>query len=110
MVEAPNRRAPVRIASMWRPGLLGRATRPAAGLRGMLAVQQGERSHLVAAVQQRLAANRLCVAVDGEFGPRTRRALVAFQRARGLASDGVVGAHTWGALVSSGRMRSQARC
>jgi hypothetical protein len=24
--------------------------------------------------------------------------------------DGVVGAHTWGALVSSGRMRSQARC
>ena len=62
------------------------------------------------AVQQRLAANRLCVAVDGEFGPRTRRALVAIQRARGLASDGVVGAHTWGALVSSGRMRSQARC
>lgn len=41
MVEAPNRRAPVRIASMWRPGLLGRATRPAAGVRGMLAVQQG---------------------------------------------------------------------
>ena len=29
MVEAPNRRAPVRIASIWRPGLLGKATRPA---------------------------------------------------------------------------------
>jgi cell wall-associated NlpC family hydrolase len=49
-------------------------------------------------------------AVDGDFGPRTRRALVAFQRARGLAPDGMVGAHTWGALVSSGRMRSQAKC
>jgi NlpC/P60 family/Putative peptidoglycan binding domain len=110
MVEAPNRRAPVRIASIWRPGLLGRATRPAAGLRGMLAVQQGERSHAVAAVQQRLVANRLCVAVDGAFGPRTRRALVAFQRDRGLAPDGVVGPHTWGALVSSGRQRSLARC
>ena len=34
MVEAPNRRAPVRIASIWRPGLLGKATGPAAGLRG----------------------------------------------------------------------------
>jgi NlpC/P60 family/Putative peptidoglycan binding domain len=110
MVEAPNRRAPVRIASMWRPGLLGKATRPAAGLRGMLAVQQGERSHAVAAVQQRLAANRRCVAVDGEFGPQTRRALVAFQRDHGLTADGVVGASTWGALVTYGRQRSPARC
>ena len=51
MVEAPNRRAPVRIASIWRPGLLGKATRPAAGLWGMLPVQLGERSKAVAAVQ-----------------------------------------------------------
>ena len=110
MVEAPNPRAPVRIASMWRPGLLGRATRPAAGLRGMLPVQLGERSNAVAAVQRRLAANRICVAVDGEFGPRTRRALMAFQRAHGLTADGVVGKHTWGALVTHGRQRSSARC
>jgi peptidoglycan hydrolase-like protein with peptidoglycan-binding domain len=110
MVEAPNRRAPIRIASIWRPGLLGRATRPAAGQRGMLPVQLGERSKAVAAVQQRLAANRRCVAVDGEFGPRTRRALVAFQRDHGLVPDGVVGARTWGALVTHGRQRSPARC
>ena len=110
MVEAPNRRAPVRIASIWRPGLLGRATRPAAGLGGLLPVELGERSRAVAAVQQRLAANRLCVAVDGEFGPHTRRALVAFQRAHGLTPDGVVGRGTWGALVTYGRQRSPARC
>jgi peptidoglycan hydrolase-like protein with peptidoglycan-binding domain len=110
MVEAPNRRAPVRIASIWRPGLLGRATRPAAGLRGLLPVQFGERSNAVAAVQARLAANRVCVAVDGDFGPRTHRALVAFQRTRGLTPDGVVGAATWGALVTHGRQRSPARC
>ena len=42
MVEAPNRRAPVRIASIWRSGLVGKATRPAAGLRGMLPVEPGE--------------------------------------------------------------------
>jgi hypothetical protein len=110
MVEAPNPRAPVRIASIWRPGLLGRATRPAAGLRGMLPVQLGERSTAVAAVQQRLAANRRCVDVDGEFGPQTRRAVMAFQRAHGLTPDGVVGKGTWGALVTYGRQRSPSRC
>jgi hypothetical protein len=35
----------------------------------MLPVQLAERSNAVAAVQQRLAANLRCVAVDGEFGP-----------------------------------------
>jgi NlpC/P60 family/Putative peptidoglycan binding domain len=109
MVEAPNPRAPVRIAAARRPGLLARATRPAPG-RAMLPVQFGERSKAVATVQQRLAANRVCVAVDGDFGPLTRRAVIAFQRAHGLAADGVVGSRTWGALVTFGRQRSLARC
>lgn len=110
MVEAPNRRAPVRIASIWRPGLLGKATRPASGVRGMLSVEPGERSKAVAAVQQRLAANLRCVTVDGEFGPRTRRALIAFQRDHGLPADGVVGRGTWGKLIANGRQRSPNRC
>ncbi|MCX7932278.1 MAG: peptidoglycan-binding protein [Rhodovarius sp.] len=36
---------------------------------------------------------------DGIFGPRTRDALIAFQRSRGLAPDGVVGPRTWAALA-----------
>ena len=75
MVEAPRPGRTVRIASIWRPGMLGRATRPAAGLRGLLPVQLGERSNAAAAVQRRLAANGICVAVDGEFGPLTRKAV-----------------------------------
>jgi NlpC/P60 family/Putative peptidoglycan binding domain len=110
MVEAPNRRAPVRIASIWRPGLLGKATRPAAGLRGMLPVEPGERSNAVAAVQRRLAANQRCLTVDGEFGPRTRAAVIAFQRDHGLTPDGVVGKGTSGKLVTYGRQRSPSRC
>jgi hypothetical protein len=110
MVEAPNPRAPVRIASIWRPGLLGKAIRPASRVRGMLSVEPGERSKAVAAVQQRLAANLRCVTVDGEFGPRTRRALIAFQRDHGLPADGVVGRGTWGKLIANGRQRSPNRC
>ncbi len=37
-------------------------------------------------------------AVDGKWGARTRRALVAFQRAQGLPADGEFGAQTWVAL------------
>ena len=36
--------------------------------------------------------------VDGHFGHRTHRAVVSFQRAKGLAPDGLVGPKTWAAL------------
>jgi peptidoglycan hydrolase-like protein with peptidoglycan-binding domain len=36
--------------------------------------------------------------VDGVYGPRTRQAVIAFQRSRGLKPDGVLGARTYTAL------------
>ncbi len=37
-------------------------------------------------------------AVDGVFGAKTKKAVMAFQRAQGLDPDGVVGPKTWAAL------------
>ena len=38
------------------------------------------------------------VSIDGKFGPNTKAALMAFQKAHGLATDGVAGAKTRQAL------------
>ncbi|MFQ3684939.1 DUF4157 domain-containing protein, partial [Roseiflexus sp.] len=38
--------------------------------------------------------------VDGIFGPKTRQATIDFQKAHGLAPDGIIGPLTWGALES----------
>lgn len=47
--------------------------------------------------------------IDGEFGGKTKNAVVAFQMENRLAADGIVGAKTWGALLKKLKQREEVR-
>jgi peptidoglycan hydrolase-like protein with peptidoglycan-binding domain len=49
--------------------------------------------------QRFLCTQGFQLTVDGDFGTKTHDATTAYQRARGLAADGVVGSKTWYSAV-----------
>jgi hypothetical protein len=46
-------------------------------------------------VQKLLNRGGAGLVVDGIFGPKTKRAVIEFQRPRNLSTDGIVGVNTW---------------
>lgn len=58
----------------------------------------GDTGSKVEDVQRALNKHGFTCTVDGDFGPNTEKAVKAFQAARGMAADGIVGAKTWAAL------------
>lgn len=69
---------------------------------GQPLLRLGSASPAVVTLQQQLNAAGAALAADGQFGPATQRAVVAFQKAAGLAPDGIVGPKTWGRLQAGG--------
>ena len=53
----------------------------------------------VAALQGALKYKGYSLSVDGDFGTNTQKQVKAFQKIKGLAQDGIVGAKTWKALL-----------
>jgi peptidoglycan hydrolase-like protein with peptidoglycan-binding domain len=62
-------------------------------------IKEGDKNHPVETLQYLLRAHGSTVVVDGIFGVRTDAAVRAFQTSKHLIVDGLVGAHTWGALL-----------
>jgi Putative peptidoglycan binding domain/N-acetylmuramoyl-L-alanine amidase len=67
---------------------------PGVRKRGMHGGKSGPGA-FIAMIQRRLNAWGAGLTVDGDFGPKTEAAVIAFQKRRGLSSDGVVGPVTW---------------
>jgi lysozyme family protein len=75
----------------------------------LITVKRGSTGQAVRAVQDQInfrnGKNGHTLNVDGNFGPRTERAVRAFQRAiaaeiPGFPVDGIVGPRTWQALIT----------
>lgn len=63
-------------------------------------IKQGNKGFTVVAVQMLLSKHDFSVKyTDGDFGPDTLAKVKAFQKAKGLTADGIVGANTWAALL-----------
>jgi len=63
-------------------------------------IREGSTGAAVTKCQQLLAAKGFSPGgIDGDFGPHTLAAVEAFQHAKGLTVDGIVGPMTWNALL-----------
>ena len=66
----------------------------------MPVVKLGDSGDAVKTLQTKLnALGYNCGEADGVFGQNTLNAVIAFQTAKGLVADGVVGKLTWAALL-----------
>ena len=80
----------------------GAAADSAAAAAAQPAVYSGSRGESVKTLQERLNAKGFNAgSVDGIFGKNTQAAVMAFQKANGLAADGIVGKLTWAKLYDT---------
>ena len=66
-------------------------------------LRRGDKGDAVRELQTMLVAQGYDLpgsGIDGDYGPETRGAVLAFQDDRGLKMDGIVGPETWAALES----------
>ena len=88
------------MKNMRRDGAVSSQPAPSVAPVGVLpfsALRQGSKGPNVLRLQDRLG-----LLADGVFGPKTRDAVIAFQKTKQLLPDGVVGAMTWATLFPTG--------
>lgn len=62
---------------------------------GLPMLQKGSAGDAVRILQRLLTLLGIATTVDGQFGPKTEAQVKAFQKARKLKEDGIVGPKTW---------------
>lgn len=71
-------------------------------LKARIPLRQGFEGNVVQEMQTLLEARGFDIGTpDGDFGPKTKAQVIAFQRSKNLAADGIVGAATWAALEAT---------
>jgi lysozyme len=68
-------------------------------LKGRIPLRQGYEGDVVQTMQQLLKSKGFDIGTpDGDFGSKTKAAVMSFQKSKNLYADGIVGAATWAAL------------
>ncbi|OUC14650.1 MAG: hypothetical protein B0A82_09945 [Alkalinema sp. CACIAM 70d] len=76
-------------------------------LKGKPPLRQSYEGQVVLELQKLLKAKGFDVgSLDGDFGAKTKSAVLAFQTAQQLGADGIVGTKTWNALLTSSGMET----
>jgi hypothetical protein len=70
----------------------------------MRVLRYGSKGDDVKALQRNLSNAGYALAIDGSFGPNTRKVLMTYQRDSGLTVDGICGPATWGSFNSELKM------
>ncbi|WP_323842960.1 N-acetylmuramidase family protein [Moraxella sp. Pampa] len=64
----------------------------------MKSIKYGQKGEIIAQLQAKLNKHGAKLAIDGDFGTATEKAVVDFQTKHNLMVDGIVGQKTWDAL------------
>lgn len=68
------------------------------GVKDKPTIKMGSKGDWVKVAQARLVINGYNIEVDGDFGPKTKEAVIKFQTSYGLEKDGIIGPKTWAKL------------
>ena len=63
-------------------------------------IKLGDKNDWVTIAQGRLVVKGYKIEVDGDFGQKTRQAVIQYQKDNGLVADGIIGKKTWEKLYS----------
>ncbi|MDG9717049.1 peptidoglycan-binding protein [Streptomyces sp. DH24] len=85
----------------YRPVNISDSTTPPPSTGSWPTLARGASGTDVKTAQYLLSGRGYRLAADGAFGPDTDAKVRAFQQAKGLAVDGVIGPRTWSALIST---------